>query len=543
MTMRHAACRRALLDGDLDPEVAEHLDQCERCRAYSRDLGLVSEYAALLDPGPAPAGLATRVVDHVRTAGTAGTANTSGTAGTAGTSGGAPEAPSPGPPIVELDTRRAGVPSLSPGRRGPLLASLSIAAVMMLLVGVLATFQNGRPADRTAAAPALDPLLTAAERTAAARSARLHLTGTATMRVTVPSDVRPALPKIEFSRQPQEPAFEPPPLPSLDQVPAELRAEMRRQYDEQVARARQEYERFAGAMRQRLQALESDTTGTLSRIEVPHEFSFEAGISGEGEVAFPDRLRLRGSVNIVDARPALSSQTPGDYEVVVVGPNAFYRGPEGAWLRIPGPSGPLGPLVLDPGGIRRLLTGSQPGTDDLGRERLDGEWVHHYRFQVAASTFGADGSTAATADAWIGADHVLRKLTTASVGRHHSSDGFSSELTTRMTLRLDHFGADVSIEAPEARGQASSPFGPAAVLYPFADGFGVSFYYGIEGPAPPAPPDIELKLPEFTIKVPEVPSIPDLSVTPPTPPAPQSAPEVPTGEQTPSSEPGGSTSG
>ena len=66
MTMRHRGCRRALLDGELDPEIVSHLDTCDRCRGFARDLGQLAEYVQALAPGSTPPGLAERVIAHLR---------------------------------------------------------------------------------------------------------------------------------------------------------------------------------------------------------------------------------------------------------------------------------------------------------------------------------------------------------------------------------------------------------------------------------------------------------------------------------------------
>lgn len=466
--MRHSQCRRSLLDGDLNPAVAEHLEDCDRCRAFARDLGQLSEYARAMDPGAPPDGLADRVLAHVRAAGVE-------------------PASAAAAEVLDLEREaareRAGRSLLRGPRRNPMLATLSVAAVMLLLVGVLAVLPGTRPGSD---GPEIDPLLTAAEETLAAGTARLRLSGSAMMTVTVPEQVR-AFPEVELFEEfsdgavHEPPPFEPPPPPDFDDVPEEFRADFEEQYQQQVEEMRRQYEELLEQSRDRFEQLQADARAAFEELDIPDRFSFEAEISGEGAVVFPDRLRIDGSMEVVDAQPALPAQVSTDFAVVVTGATTHVKNPDGRWFTTPASSGPLAPLVADPDGIADLLHNADGDVEDLGEEELDGTGVRHFRFPVASAVFAPPGTrVSSTVDVWIGVDDgVVRKLTAASSSDHEGEGGFRTTMETEMTLELFDFGADVEVEAPEAAGRSSSAFGPAALLSPYQDEFASSLHFGL----------------------------------------------------------------
>lgn len=497
--MRHAACRRALLDGDLVPEVAEHLEVCDRCATFARDLGQVSQYAQDLTPPRAPEGLADRVITHVKRSAAAG--------------------PAVADPDVAREARaERPVNRLLRGpRHGPLLSSVAVAAVMLLLVGVLAALPGVRPDGDDD----LDPLLTAAESTLDAGSARVRLSGTTSMTVTVDrSTFTP--PEVEvFEEIPafEPPSFEPPPPPDLEGIPEEFRDQVLEDYERSIRQFRAEQERTADDHRRQIEQLRQDPRGAFESLRVPDEFSFEMEVTGEGVVVFPDRLRIEGQMEIVDAEPPVDGNggLGVDFGVVVADDATFVRGPNRQWFEVGTSTGPLGPVLVDADGVAAMLQGAEGDAEDLGEERLGDETVHHLRFPLTGSVVAPpDADATATVDVWVGADDdIVRKLEVSTSVDHASGDGFGARMESRMTLELFDFGAHVSIEAPAAAGRASSPLGPAAVLDPFDAAFGPSFHFGVTDlPEPPEfepgefgihipgiepldPPDLDFDVPEF----------------------------------------------
>ncbi len=461
--MRHTACRRALLDGDLVPEVAEHLDACDRCAAFARDLGQVSEYAQELTPPPAPDGLADRVVTHVQRSAAAGAA---------------------GHAVADLDLAREAraertVDRLLHGpRRGPLLSSVAVAAVMLLLVGVLAALPGVRPGGDDE----LDPLLTAADHTRDTGSARVRLHGTTSMTVTPPDSTVHA-PRIEvFDEIPEfePPSFDPPPPPDLEGVPEESREQMLDDYQRMIDELEAQQEQFAEEQQRRLEAFREDARRSVEAIETPDEFSFEMVITGEGIVVFPDGLEIDGQLVITDAEPPLGGDVTSALGVIVADGTTFVQGSGGPWFEVGAATGPLGPVLADADGVATMLRGADGEADDLGEEEIGNERVRHLRYPLTSALVAPpDADVAATVDVWVGTDDdVVRRLEAATTV-DHATNGFSARMESRMTLELFDFGADVSVEAPNAAGRASSPLGPIAVLDPFDPGFGSSFHFGL----------------------------------------------------------------
>lgn len=509
--MRHNTCRKALLEGELDPEIAEHLDECQACRRFSEDLALVSSRAAEMSPGPAPAGLADRVLARVRAEGNAETQpSETGTSNT--------EIPG----LVPLPVERPRPASVRAGHRQPLFATTAIAAVLILVVGVLAVLPSSRDSDDEAS----DPLLVAAQRTAGAETARIRVSGSVSMDARFDPGALPELPTFELEAVPdfpEPPAFEPPPLPDLSGIDAGRRAEIEARFQASIEAARQRHEDYVRRNRERIAELRADSGAALerARARVPREFSFDAAVRGEGTVEFGRGLALRGAIELGESGGAGPEGAAGEFWLSVAGPDARYRGTEGQWIAVPDPTGPLGTFMLDPDGVTRFLRDARAGVEDLGDDEIEGRRVRHYRFGVDSAVFGPDHSgTDVDAEAWIDDDEVLRRLTVRSTVEHDSGP-MTGEMTTVLTLDLYDFGADVSIEAPPAQGRASSPLGPAALLYPFHSGFSVSFYSGLEVPAPPT---IDLELPEFPelpeLPVIEPPALPDFPTFEP-PPAPE----------------------
>lgn len=466
--MRHSACRRALIEGELDPEVASHLETCDRCHSFARDLGQVAEYAQAMAPGPTPPGLAERVIARV-----------TGT-----------------PPSTETDEvddavidPRRGTDTAWPGtQRKPLLATMAVAAVMLLLVGALATVARLGGNEPPAASPEhpeeIDALLAAAEHTLSAGTARVRLSGTARATVRPPRDL--ALPNLEFARTPpafDPPAFDPPPPPDFSQMPPEQAEEALRAYEQQVDEMRRQYDAFVEETRRQYEQFRRDTSQVFADRAIPDEFSVELTISGTGAVRFSDTMRIDGEIQI---QAAAETSLTGTYEfaVAVDGLTTVVRSPDGSWVEVPAPVGPLTPILADADGVASLLTGAKGTVDDRGRENLDGFRVRHYRFDVDSEVFGNGTARAnGSVDVWIGVDDgVVHKLVASSSAHHQDPSGFESRMDSSMTLELFDFGTDVSVAIPEADATSSAPLGPAALLAPYEATMVASLYY--EPPAP-----------------------------------------------------------
>jgi hypothetical protein len=518
MTMRHSTCRRSLLEGDLIPDVVTHLEACEACRHFSEDLGLVASFASDMSAGDPPEGLADRVLARVQEA--AGEAR-SDAAGAAVA------------PVADLGVARANRADRRPGflttNRGPLLATMSVAAVMLLLVGVLAAL----PATRGGDDGDLDPLLTAASRTAAEGSALVRLSGTVEATVHLDAGAAITPPEIELPEIAEAEPLQTPGLPDLTGVPESVAATVRADFEAAMARAREQHQRYVDELRADLERLREDTAERFEAVRIPRDYSFRAEISGQGAVRFGDGMSVMGSIRLAESDPPAADPPDGAFEARSKGGATYYRSRGGPWWSVPGVSGPLGPLVLDPDGVVEYLRSAASDIDDLGEAELDGVRVRHFRFAVEGDVVGDMGATHdARAEAWVGADDgLLRRLSVASRSSHRDP-GARVQLATNVTIDLGEFGADVDVARPSASGTASSPFGPAAVLYPFSAGFSVAFHYGISVSEPPAIP-----VPDFDLEIPEIPEIPEITVPtipmpsiltlPPTPFAP-SAPDDPT---------------
>ncbi|HVM41652.1 MAG TPA: hypothetical protein VM618_12835, partial [Acidimicrobiia bacterium] len=283
--------------------------------------------------------------------------------------------------------------------------------------------------------------------------------------------------------------------------------------------ARQRHDDYIRRSQERIAELRADAAAALERArdQIPDRFSAEAEISGDGEVVFGEALRVDGSVDLVSSNAGPDTSAAGSFRLVVQGSEARYLGPEGQWIAVPGPAGPLGTLMLDPSGVTRLLNDARTGVEDLGEDEIDGRRVRGYRFGVGSSVLaGVDDGADGTAEAWVDVeDEVLLRLTIRSTVRHDEGPR-RGVLRTTLTMDLTDFGADVSVDVPPAQGRASSPLGPAAILYPFDAGFSVSFYAGIEVPEVPELPAI----PEIDVEVPEIPEVPQIPPPPP-PPSPE----------------------
>ena len=500
--MRHSACRRALIEGDLHPEVAEHLEACERCRGFARDLGQLAEYAQAMAPGPAPEGLADRVIAHVRQAGAS--------------------AADPDAVITPVDLDRERAARRSPLTQRPVVAVLSIAAVAALVLGALAVLPRSaddgtQVADDGDRSATIDPLLAAARETIDTRTARVRLSGTAHATITPPDTL--AFPEVQLPAVPTEaltpPPFQPPPEPDYSQIPPDQQEETRRQYEEYVEESRRQYEEYAATAEamyeEQYRRMQSDAASVFAQIEIPDQYSFDMTIEGTGAVEFPDRMRVDGEMKVETSEPgALPLDPSAPFGVAVDGDRTLMRSPDGSWIEVPGAAGPLSLLLADPNGVARLLEGAKGEVDDLGVETIEGVDVRHYRFRVKASLVAAspridgdpsrdasDADAEVTAEAWIGVDDdIVYKMTVRSSSSYDGGGGFTSRVESAMTLELFDFGATVAVEIPETTASSSAPLGPSALLAPYTSDMAAGFFYA--PPAETTPPTFVYPAPTFS---------------------------------------------
>lgn len=424
--MPHTKIRRAIATGDVNDRVRRHLDGCEACRAFAGSIDAVRAAAPAVAGRPAPDGLAGRVVAHVR-------AQTKAA-----------------PAVIPLSK---GLGRVVDGLRSRWIPVTAAAALAALAAGVLLA----GPRDDLS-----DALLVAAQRTEAAQSARLELEGRGRTTVDLPEIRMPSFAPDGIPFFPQ---------PDYSQVPDEFRDQVREQFE----RSRRQLEEGLAQLAEPRAPVPPDEIG----------FTFE--ITGKGEIALPDRLRIEGTVT---PRSELGSPVPAPYEIIVIGEDAWMRQPDGTWLKVPGPTGPFGPVVLDASAISTFLRHPSGGVRDLGTETLDGEQVRHYRFEVSASDVLPSpdrGAYTWTADVWVGADDdIVRRFGVRSAGRSEGAavesefvtGAVSAEWSMEMTVRLFDFGIGVDIQPPpasEVRGEADFPQGSSALLYPFGGHVSVSF--------------------------------------------------------------------
>lgn len=431
--MEHTEVRGTIAAGETTDEVREHLERCEACAAFADRVDRVRAQAPALVGATPPAGLADRVIEHVRS-----------------------------------ERGRGGVPAVVPfgdrlrRLRRPLLAAGSVAAVAALVAGLLVAGPGGP--ERAEA------LALAAERTGSVDTARLDLDGRAEMSVELPEVDFPAPPSMGL---PDFPAPPPVPSPDLEGVPEEFREEMRRRFEEGRRRFAEEQEELRSAREEVRRRMQEELE--RAREALPRSFETTAVFEATGAIVLPDRLRLEGTVEQTES--FRGETRTSDYEVVVVGGDAWIRNPDGTWSELPGVHGPFGPAVLDPESVARFLEVAE-GVEDLGTETLDGVEVRHYRFTVPAGAFDERSDFSTTAEAWVGVDDdLVRRLRLASEGSSQGPEideetvrgSVSATWRTETTVRLSDFGAPVDVSPPPAdavTGMVADP-GSFAVLYPF----------------------------------------------------------------------------
>jgi len=436
--MRHSTCRAAIADHELSPAAQDHIASCAECAKFAAAVTELDRYAPSLAPGPAPQGLEEKTLARIASG---------------------PGAPVAAATLIPRSWRRL---TSTPRTRGVLaLASAACAALVVLGALVLA----GRSTSPPSSSPA-QVLAVAVRQLAATGTARLRLHATSQLSVTLPHFTVPALPAPGAS----VPGATVPSLPEVPGVPPAVQGQLNTQLGA-FQRSLQQWEQ---------QLAQAARNGAVGAVEgLPSHVSASYVVEGTGEVAEPDQLQLQGTV-AVEHSSLPTGAGPYSYELVVAGGHAYMRQANGDWLEVPGPAGPLGPMVLDPSAIPIVL-GSPNGTvNDLGVTTVGGDRVRHLRFGVRPGALpGEPAGMSLSADVWTGVkDHLVRRLVLASSGAFGSTPGV--QWNNSVELDLSDFGLPVHVSPPPASsvtGTLSLGSGPGAILYPFPTGVSFSSYF------------------------------------------------------------------
>lgn len=342
MRLDHDTCVDAVLAGDRDDAVTEHLESCARCGVFATTVERATTAARrLLDVPPAPAGLADKVLERIAADG-------------------------PG-----FDRRRTRPWRM---RLRLLPAGLAAAAVAVLVVIAIVTPSSPRPATG-------QQLALVAERTVASSTAHLTLDARYVTHVSTP----------------------------------------------------------IGLVR----------TGVFTA-------------TGAGDIEFPDRLHLVYSVTSAPGSELRAA--PEQVERIVVGSQAWARGPGAAWEPDTAPGGgtALTGALFRPETVLDVLRSADRDPVELGAAVRRGQAERGYRFSIPfglfPSAFADRARPAWNVVAWVGRDDgLLHEMTLTDSGT--ATDPAPLTFTQSFTLRLSDFGRSVSISPPAVAGNPRPPAG------------------------------------------------------------------------------------
>ncbi|HVF74110.1 MAG TPA: hypothetical protein VM938_03605 [Acidimicrobiales bacterium] len=449
----------ALLNDERTPDVEAHLDRCPACADVAARIDAVRTNAGALGQvlaPPAPAGLADRVLDHVRSGD-----------GAAVRQGVAP--------------RRG--PWLTDAARHSLTRSTAIAAALLLVVGALAVL--ARPEDDRGD----DVLLASAERTEAAGTAQVTVEGETELLVPV-EYVAPGnggRGPVQAARPPFE-AFPPEVRVAMEAQWAQAMAEFERglaafqaQVDEAIRRGQEQIDRAlrdavgggggGGSGRPPSTRPTTPPRAAGAPPKPPSSLSLRMAVSAGGTTDFRGRVNLEGTVRPAVPATALEAG-PAGFAVSVDGRQAALRRPDGSWAALQSSSGPLGAVLLEPGAVGRILRSSEGDVETLGDAELDGSRVRRYRFEVdpAALVRTEFADQHWTAEASVDSDGRVRALRLQARGGVDRRSPLTWQ--SDVTVRLRDFGTPpaprpagaVAPQGTVAGGGRSSvlvhPFGP-----------------------------------------------------------------------------------
>jgi hypothetical protein len=190
---------------------------------------------------------------------------------------------------------------------------------------------------------------------------------------------------------------------------------------------------------------------------LPEAVSAGFSVHGEGVVALGGGgLHLRGAV---DGRA-----DAGGFALAVRDGSAVYQQPDGSWVALPGPAGPLGAVLVEPGAVARVLRSPEGEVRHEGTAEVEGRRVERYRFRVRADALRA--AEPMEAEAWIDGDGRVHRLDLRTDGAVDPAGG--ARWRTRVGLRLaDHGRVAVPTDLPAVVGAVPAPEGPSRLVYPF----------------------------------------------------------------------------
>lgn len=401
--MTHENCRTAVLHDEADAaNVQEHLSSCADCRRFADDVRLIVSTAPTLYA--VPEGLADKAVAAAKAA-----------------------------PVVRPSSLWSDV-------RRPLMTSTAIAAVLLLVLGLVAVVRQ----DSDAPSAEESVLLAAATATEEAGSAEVQLDGNVELSVEA-NDGDPQFeelpPEVEayFEARWREVEAE------FERQMAEFERRLQESIDEMDRRINESIGQF-GSRPPSPPAPPSTAPPVRERPQRPERLSLSLGINGRGAVSFQDeRLAVDGTVQTAGGTIAADQRGAAFRLAAGEGRVGVRSGRDGSWQPLPRSAESIGAAVMRPDSVPSILRAATD-VEAAGRVDLGGESVRHYRFKAEG---GYDG------EVWIADDDRVRRIALSSKG-----EGY----VTVLALSLRNYGVGVSVEAPPA-----STGGDAGgkVLYPF----------------------------------------------------------------------------
>lgn len=337
-----------------------------------------------------------------------------------------------------------------------MLRSTAVAAVLLLLLGVLAVARIG---DNE---PAGDErvLLAAATATEEAGSAEVEVQGSVSVEVPRPPDG--AAPDFRGLPREMEAYFQAQWAQMMESFNRQLA-----EFERQVNRTMEEFNRQLEEFNRQLRSGRPGRPPTPPppptaptgpgadgpRPTLPSSLDMSFSISGRGALSFAGRgaLGIEGQVATTGGNVAPTSPpAPAGFRLVARGDDLVLRAPDGSWRELPRAAGPLGSVILRPDAVPRIL---RAATDI---ERLGSG---HYRFQINDDRLGGR----LVGEVEIGADKRVRRLAASSV--KFVGD---QQWDTTLVLALGGYGsARVAADAPAATGAVDLGGEAGAVIYPF----------------------------------------------------------------------------
>jgi hypothetical protein len=189
---------------------------------------------------------------------------------------------------------------------------------------------------------------------------------------------------------------------------------------------------------------ETGGTGEEEAGGSPTDQDLLVALEASGGTAFGDRMQLTGSLEVQENSAGVVI-AEGRFNQLVAGGETYVLA-EGGYRQATGPP-PLGQILQSSDSpLKVLRTGAKGEVQDLGEEQLEGEPVHHYRFQVPPTVFQsplpATEASDWTTDVWVGTgDGLLRRFQATAEGQ--STDPIPIDWRTSLGVDLSDFGGAV----------------------------------------------------------------------------------------------------